>query len=131
MGDYFIKTLLIFFMIAAGIWMVTGADNGLFLDYYDNTVRVENDNWYNLVINNLLNFESLAGAFFVGVALTLTGASTALIVAGIALGALMPVVLDAMNIFNVLALPKEVEVIIYGILVSLIITFTWRPIRGS
>ena len=111
--------------------MVTGADNGLFLDYYDNTVRVENDNWYNLVINNLLNFESLAGAFFVGVALTLTGASTALIVAGIALGALMPVVLDAMNIFNVLALPKEVEVIIYGILVSLIITFTWRPIRGS
>ena len=131
MGDYFVKTLLIFFFIAAGIGLIANADNGLFDSYYDDTIRVENNNWYDSILNNIVSFESVAGALFTGGLLYLAGASTTFLVAGFALGAIIPVVLDANSIMNSLALPIEVQYIIFGTATMLIITFVWRSLRGN
>ena len=131
MGDYFIKTLLIFFFMAAGVALVANADNGMFNDYYENTIRVENDNWYNVLLNSIISFESIGGAIFTGGLLYFAGASTALIVAGVMLGGIIGVVLDAMNIINVLAFPIEVQYLVFGTFTMLIITFVWRAIRGN
>ena len=131
MGDYFIKTLLIFFFIAAGIALIANADNGLFDSYYDDTIRQENDNWYNAILDNIVSFESVAGAIFTGGLLYLAGASTTILVAGFALGAIIPIILDSMNILNSISMPIEVQYIIYGISTMLLITFVWRSLRGN
>lgn len=130
MGDYIAKTFIIMFFIAFAVSASTDTQD-VFEDYFMDEFDTENKDFYNILINNLFTFNSITGAIVVGSALLLAGTSGGMVMAGLMLGAVIPMILTPMNIAALAGLPPIALYVIMGLMTIMLITLIMRFVRGA
>lgn len=130
MGDYIAKTFIIMFSIAFAVSASTDTQD-VFEDYFMDEFDTENKDFYNILINNLFTFNSITGAIVVGSALLLAGTSGGMVMAGLMLGAVIPMILTPMNIAALAGLPPIALYVIMGLMTIMLITLIMRFVRGA
>ena len=129
MGDYLAKTFIVMFFVAFAVSASIGTSD-LFENYYDDLFNVENQNYYDLLMNNIFTFNSVSGAIVVGAALLLAGASSSIVMAGLMLGAIIPMILTPMNMTALIGLPNIALYVVSGVLTIMLIVVIMRFTRG-
>lgn len=130
MGDYLVNTFVIMFFIAFAVSASIGTSD-LFESYFLDQFDQDNQNFYDLLMNNIFTFNSVTGAVVVGAALILAGASSGMVVAGLMLGAVIPIILTPMNIAALAGLPPIALYIVLGIMTIMLITLIMKFVRGA
>ena len=130
MGEYILKTFIVMFFIAFAVSASIGTTD-LFDTYFTEEFDKENQDFYDVLMNNIFTFQSVTGAIVVGAALLLAGASASLVVAGLMLGAVIPMILTPMNMANLVGLPNIALYVVSGLMVIMLITLIMRFVRGT